>query len=340
MGLKIKKQISYLLKITDKTGIIEHCVIDRANYKEGYCVDDNARALQICLRLKNKYPNLKKVLPIYFSFLKSAFNGKRFYNDLDQKLSWKKITTTRGEHYGRALAALGELIDNNEKESGEAMALFDEVYNLFKKNKVFFLRPVAQVICGLKFYKKEEIEYWADLIVKNYLKEKNNNWKWFESTLSYDIGRIPLSLLIAYQVTKNKKYLEVAIESLDFLTEITFNKKRDCFVFPGNKGWFTKLGKRKIFDQQPLEAGSLVETYSLAFMITKNIKYKELALKAFAWYKKKNIIKANMVDPKTGGIYDGFSNKKINKNQGAESVLAYVLAYDAIKKIDQREPLK
>jgi hypothetical protein len=47
-----------------------------------------------------------------------------------------------------------------------------------------------------------------------------------------------------------------------------------------------------------------------------------------------------MVDPKTGGIYDGFSNKKINKNQGAESVLAYVLAYDAIKKIDQREPLK
>jgi len=333
MGLKIKKQISYLLKITDRTGIIEHCIFDKANYKEGYCVDDNARALQVCLRLRNNHPKLNKVLVIYFTFLKSAFNDNKFYNDIDLKLSWKKIKTNKGEHFGRALAALGELINNKEKKSDEAIILFDKIYNLFKKNKSFFLRPVAQIICGLKFYRKEEIEFWADLIIDKYLKEKNDNWRWFEPILSYDIGRIPLSLLVAYQVTNNKKYLDIAIESLDFLTEVTFSKKHDCFVFPGNKGWFTKSGKRKIFDQQPLEAGSLVEAYSLAFIITRNNKYKELALKAFSWYKKKNIIKADMINPKNGGVYDGFSNKKINKNQGAESILAYIIAYNSLAEI-------
>lgn len=333
MGLK--KHISYLVKITDKIGVIEHCRGDNADYDEGYCVDDNARALQVCLRLKSKYPILKKFFPIYFSFLKSAFDGKKLYNDFDKKNFWKVIRTTNGEHYGRLMAALGELI-NQEKNRDDSL-FFDQLYRIFKKNKKQFLRSVSQLICGLRFYKKEDVSFWADFLVKQYLKEKTNEWRWFEPILSYDIGRIPLSLLIAYQVTKNKKYLEVATESLDFLTKITFNKEQDCFVFPGNRGWFTKSGKRKIYDQQPLEAGSITEVYCLAFKITKNKKYKDLALKAFAWYSGKNILKVKMINKKNGGIYDGFNDKKININQGAESVLAYILAAEALESIKKLE---
>jgi rhamnogalacturonyl hydrolase YesR len=139
--------------------------------------------------------------------------------------------------------------------------------------------------------------------------------------------------LTAYQITNDSKYFDVALESLDFLIEMTFDKKKDYFIFPGNKGWFAKSGDRNIFDQQPIEAGSATEVYSLAFKITKNEKYRKLVIKAFDWFNGKNIMEKNMVDEKTGGIYDGFSKKEVNKNQGAESVLAYLLAYSSFNLI-------
>ena len=335
MKQSIRKQIDYLVKITDKVGLVEHCINNIPNYDEGYCIDDNARALQVCLRFKNEYPVLKNVLPIYFNFLKLAWRNEKYYNDLNKDLVWQEEFFINGEHCGRALSTLGEII-HFDQNYDEAKKMFDQIYGLIKNNDTGYIRVIAQTILGLQYYRQDEIKFWADKLVTKYDSEKTKDWQWFEVILSYDIGRIPLALLTAYQINNNSKYLRVAIESLDFLTELTFNKKRDCFVFPGNKGWFTKSGSRNVFDQQPLEAGSCAEAYSLAYQITKNKKYKNLALKAFAWYSGKNIIKAKMIDPKTGGIYDGFSNKKINKNQGAESILAYLLAYDAIQKINQK----
>lgn len=327
MKPNIKKQIDYLIKITDKIGVIEHCCFDKPDYMEGYCTDDNARALQVCLRFKNEYPILKKVLPIYFGFIKSAIKKEKLFNDLNPDLSWKDDFIINGEHYGRALAALGE---TNNLESKQ---LFERIYSCFIEKKSPYIKVIAQIIWGLKNYQPDDIKIWADAIVLQYTKERTNYWKWFEPLISYDSGRLPTALFTAYQVTKNEQYLGVALESLDFLTNLIFDEKEDCFVFPGNKGWVTKYNNRAIFDQQPIEAGSATEVYSLAFLISKDKKYKDLAMKAFGWYSGKNILKVDMIDKKTGGIYDGFSEEKINKNQGAESILSYLLASKAIESI-------
>lgn len=335
----IKKQIDYLVKITDKIGLIEHCVKNIPDYNEGYCVDDNARALYICLKLRNQYPVLKNVLPIYFNFLKSAWINGKYYNDLNKDLTWEKNFFIGGEHCGRALATLGEMI-YFDQNSDEAKKMFGQIYGLIKSSNTDYIRVIAQTILGLQYYRQDEIKFWTDKLINKYSLEKTNGWRWFEPILSYDIGRISLALLTAYQITKNNKYLKIALESLNFLTKINFDKKNDCFIFPGNKGWFTKSGEKNIFDQQPIEAGSMTEVYSLAFKITKNNKYKDLALKAFAWYSGKNIIKTNMIDSKTGGIYDGFDSKTVNKNQGAESLLSYLSGYISILEIDLIEQLK
>jgi len=324
MNREIKKQIDYLIKTTDKIGIIEHSIFDRPDFVHGYCVDDNARALQVCLRFKKKYPILKKVLPIYFNFLKSAIKEDRIYDDMNLDGTWQEKFEINGEHYGRILAALGEANDTQ---------LFDQAYSLLIKETPRHIRVSAQTILGLKYFRPENIKYWADLIVDQYSEEKTDIWKWFETELSYDLGRMPLALLTAYQAINDSKYFEVAMESLNFLIEMIFDEEKDCFVFPGNKGWITKSGSKNIFDQQPIEAGSATEAYSLAFQITKNEKYRKMAIKAFEWFSGKNIMKANMINKKIGGIYDGFSDSEINKNQGAESVLAYLLAYSSINYI-------
>jgi len=332
MKLKTEKQIEYLLKITDRIGLIEHCKYDQPNYNEGWCVDDNARALQVCLRYKQK--KLDNVKLVYFNFLKSALKKDGLSSDLNKDLSWKKVIGFEGEHCGRALSALGETIKFDKQMASEAKKTFDKIYfKINKNNPVVHFRELAQIIIGLQDYHNNDIEYWADKIVDQYNLKKDSNWKWFEPAITYDNGRIPLSLLVAYQTTKNKKYLNVAIESLDFLTEKIINKKLKCFSFSGNKGWITKDGNRAIFDQQPIEAGSMVEVYVLAYKMTKKRKYKKLAETSMNWYFGKNISNVEMVDQKTGGVFDGLEKNKANLNRGAEALLSYLIAVKEIEKI-------
>lgn len=326
----IKKQVNYLIKITDNIGVIEHCISDHPNYVEGYSVDDNARSLQVCLRFLNQFPELKKVLPVYFNFLKSAIKDGVVYNDLNSDLTWQKNFKINGEHSGRTLAALGEVIGSGLEISSEAKTLFSQIYSRLVINPPSYCRVFAQIILGLKYYQSNDINIWADLLVEKYLKEKTDHWKWFEPIITYDIGRLPLALLTAYDITKNNLYKSTALESLDFLTKETFDQKLGCFVFPGNRGWFTKSGHRHHFDQQPLEAGSITEAYSLAYKITNDKNYQNLATKAFSWYEGNNISKFKMVNSLTGGIYDGFSRQEININQGSESVLSYLLGFYSI----------
>lgn len=229
MELNTKKQIEYLLKITDKVGLVEHCVYHEPNYIEGWCVDDNARALQVCLRYKDL--NLDEVKPIYFSFLEQALRNDDFYDDMNQDLTWKEGFEPGGEHCGRTLVALGEIIKFDPKLKKKAIIMFDQIYELVKNNQNYWTRVMAHTILGLQYYKKEEINFWAKKLLKKYLIEKTKDWKWFDQEMTYDNGRVPKSLLVAYQQTKNNKYLEIAIESLDFLTEITFDKKENVFRF-------------------------------------------------------------------------------------------------------------
>lgn len=332
MKLKTEKQIDYLVKITDKVGLIEHCRLDEPNYDEGWCVDDNARALQLCLRYKNL--KLENVKNIYFNFLKSALKNNGFYDDLNNDLTWKENFEVGGEHCGRALAALGEIINSDQNLAKEAKQMFDQIYLYVKKNITLHTRALAQTILGLQYYRTNEIVFLAEMLVDKYNKETDNKWQWFEPEISYDSGRLPMSMLVAYQKTEKERYFNVAIESLSFLTKLTFDKKNNCFSFSGNNGWFTKSGGRSVFGQQPIEAGSMVEVYMLAYEVTKNKKYINLAMKAFDWFLGKNVLGLSLINEKTGGVYDGLEKEGVNLNQGAESVLSYLIAAKEMEKLD------
>ena len=195
-------------------------------------------------------------------------------------------------------------------------------------------RGWAQAIGACRFAAKEfqkSVAVLADRLYDLYQKNRTDDWKWFEEEMTYDNGRLSMGLFWAYDISKNKKYLDVARESLDFLIDTCWDKKNDCFSFPGNKGWYSKSGLRSIYDQQPVEAGSMVESCCLAYEITKERKYADFAIKAMEWYLGRNIEKAMMYDENSGGIYDGLGDNFVNHNQGAESILSYLLAFDALQ---------
>src|SRR5690606_11951602 len=63
--------LAHVKRLTDDTGIIQHAKYGIPNLKEGYCLDDNARALIMALMAyeEDKNPQVFKLLPIYLSYI-------------------------------------------------------------------------------------------------------------------------------------------------------------------------------------------------------------------------------------------------------------------------------
>jgi len=337
-------KVDYLFRLTDKIGIIEHSVGSVPDKSHGYTVDDNARALQVCLRLSKNYPKLNRLTEIYFKFLISAANEKGFFNDLSADLVWEQPFDFRGEHFGRAMYALAETAneDMDEKRKKTADLIFQQMSDLI--DLTLSQRTLANLIAAFYYRQKaaknfseikEKTKKLADFLVQKKQSFSDSSWHWFEEILSYDNGRLPSALIYAYKILGEELYLKVALETLDFFLETTFDRQKNCFSFPGNKGWFTKNGKRALYGQQPIEAGSTVETCCLAFEVTGEEKYYLFAKKAFLWYHGENILGISLIDEETHGVKDGIDPAGVNQNQGAESILSYLIAYDSLKKVQQ-----
>jgi len=195
-------------------------------------------------------------------------------------------------------------------------------------------RAVAFTILGLHGYQRgfpedenvqDNIRRFANHLTDLYRIEATDDWRWFEPYLTYANPRLPQALFTAYAATGESNYLQVAKDSLDFLIEIQIID--DVFIPVGSKGWFKRNGRRALYDQQPLEASCMVEAALTALNSTGDENYRRTALTAFDWYHGRNTKKVRIYNEKTGTCYDGITEKGLNQNQGAESILSYYLAY-------------
>ena len=135
---------------------------------------------------------------------------------------------------------------------------------------------------------------------------------------------MPEALFFCYKTTKDDKYLIIAKESLDFLIFISF--KDGKFAPIGQNGWYHKNGHNASYDQQPVDAASMVQTLSVAYDITKENRYMKLAIETFYWFLGKNSLNQEVYNNLTGGCHDGIGEYSLNMNQGAESSVSYLLA--------------
>src|SRR5690606_16934958 len=146
-----------------------------------------------------------------------------------------------------------------------------------------------------------------------------------ESLLAYDNGIIPLALLHASQVLDNKKFKEIAFESMRFLTSHTL--KDGYLSVIGNRQWFVKDKERSIYAQQPIDAMAMVLMYHHAFVIIGDCGYLENLFTAFMWFLGEYDLRMSLYDFETKGCCDGFEDYGVNRNQGAESSLAYLISH-------------
>lgn len=328
--------LTHIRRLTDDTGIIQHAKFGIPNLKEGYCLDDNARALLMVLMAyrQKKDPMALELLPIYLSYIHYLQNQDgTFRNFLSFKRDYLDEVGSE-DSFGRAVWALGYLLGNSPNDAyyqSGRMIFFDAAKNF---NKLKSLRGIANAIIGVCYYlrtKKSDdsmIEILRELvyrIIDQYDDENSPDWHWYEPILSYDLGILPLSLFHAYEFLPEDKILDTAIESMNFLTSI--NLKDGFLTLIGNQKWYRRGGERAFYAQQPVDAMALVLMYYQAFIVTKNKEYLNLMFTSFMWFLGENDLRMTLYDFETQGCCDGIERYGINRNQGAESSLAYLISH-------------
>ena len=329
-----KIKLNHLLNLTDNTGIIQHAKHSLPNRFSGYCIDDNARALIAASLYYNKTKNkeILRLVNTYLSFLYHAQKKDGYFKDdmsYDKKFN---INKSSEDSFGRVIWACGILVNSKIQDDLKDTAKF--IFDNAIKNidSIESLRAQAFSLIGMYNYHKgyndknilDKITSISDKLVERYNHCSSKEWRWFEDSLTYSNGKIPEALFLAYDITKNDKYLKVAEESLNFLSSLVILNKK--LVLIGHNGWYNQNGKRAFYDQQPVNASSMVETYVTAYEVTGNKEYYKKAALAYNWFLGRNSLGQMIYDEATGGCYDGLLPNCVNLNQGAESTICHLLA--------------
>ena len=238
------------------------------------------------------------------------------------------------DSFGRAIWALGYLIDNapNDSYFQTGRLLFLNASGNFEKLQS--IRAIANSMVGISYYLRrhpsdesmnEVFKRLTNVLIKHYEENKSPDWKWFEPLLAYDNGILPLALLHSAEMFKDDKTSKIALETMNFLTEITL--KDGYLSIIGNEDWYKKDGERSMFAQQPVDALAMILMYHQAFRLTKNKAYLKKLFACFMWFLGENDLRMSLFDFETSGCCDGFESYGVNRNQGAESSLAYLISH-------------
>jgi len=341
--------LSHIKRLTDSTGILQHARYNIPDYHHGYCLDDNARALLVMNMVyeRQKEPDAINLMSTYLSYINYMQNPDgsfRNFLSYDHKYLDKKSSE---DAFGRTMWALGFLLAHPPNDASFQIAhrLFDSSVSLFQQLNSW--RGIANTLLGINYYLKRfpwdegmvtTMAELADKLTNAYEKESSPDWQWFEPILTYDNGLMPAALFCTYEKTEQEKYLKVAEESMNFLESVIF--KGDHIALIGNEGWYRKGEKRARFSQQPIDAMAMVLMYEKAYLVTENKKdYLHKMFTSFMWFLGENDLRLPLYDYETKGCCDGLEKKGVNRNQGAESTLAYLLAHLIVLEAFEKEKI-
>ena len=326
--------LDHLFRLTDSTGIVQHARHHLPYYEEGYCTDDNARALiltQILQEAGLKDPKLTRTADNYCAFINHAYTHdyRRFRNFMSYDRRWLEEVGS-DDSTGRTIWALGTCIGRSTHRNtvSWAMNMLENV--LSGVSSMTSPRAWAFSLLGIHEYQKK---FNDDRLAKNiqrqlldklmfrYTETATEDWPWFENALTYDNAILAHALLRS----GNERLVETGLASLRWLIDLQ-TSPYGHFQPIGSNGFYTKGFPRAFFDQQPLEAQSTVSACLAAFEVTGDEEWYRTAIRVFKWFSGFNDLGLPLYDQQTGGCRDGLHIDRVNQNQGAESTLSYLIA--------------
>ena len=330
--------LDHLYHMTDSTGIFQHASFTAPNLSEGYCTDDNARALILAVFLGQLEEAPKRVPALattYAAFLNDAFDPKiaRFHNFLSSDRRWLDQQGSEDCH-GRAIWALGTAVGRSPH--GRSRMTAEQLFTQALPTVTRFTSPRAWAfsLIGIHEYlgrrkgdrlAKDVREELTGRLMTIFDKVAEPGWTWFEEGLTYDNAKLAHALLVSGRATGQRRVYERGIQTLRWLVKVQTSRHGQLRPI-GSNGFYKRNGARADFDQQPIEAQTTVSACLEAYRATADPWWYEQAQRAFDWFLGWNDLGLELYARQTGGCRDGLHADRSNENQGAESMLAFLLS--------------
>ena len=341
-----RMNLEHLQRISDSSGIIQHACYSIPNHHEGYCTDDNARALILTVLLEElgtDSQELHSLASTYAAFLNYAFNEetRRFRNFLGFDRRWLEEDGS-DDSQGRAVWALGTCVGRSRRRGFQAWAM-----ELFPKalpacEETTSPRTWALALLGVHEYLRrmsgdrvvsQTGERLAEKLVDLYDQVATDDWPWFEDIVAYNNAKLSHALILSGCWNDNPRITQIGVESLRWLCGKQLSPE-GRFRPIGCKGFFRRHGSAAVYDQQAIEAHAMVSAAIAAYYVVKEPFWYEQAHLAFDWFLGRNDLGLPIYNATTGGCYDGLAEHQVNENQGAESTLAFLLSLAEMQRLE------
>jgi hypothetical protein len=328
--------LRHLRRMTSRAGLWQHARGASPNRLFGLCTDDNARAL-IAMVMHYALLEDQSVLPLierYLVFLEEAFDPATlwFRNFRSRDGDWLAASDHEDAH-GRALWSLAVLLDTGQPRDYVARA--EHLFNLGLNRATCFKYPrpwaFAILACDHALHAGADqslirgcLLIFARRLHENLRANTHGRWFWFEDRITYANACLPHALARAGVILDDAGMVRDAMTALRWLIQKQI-KGDGVLTFVGNEGWMTQSGHRASFDQQPIEAMCLVQAASAVAEIENAAEWQGIVGRCHAWFLGGNDLGLPMIDPATGGCFDGLTPSGVNINQGAESLVGWLV---------------
>jgi glycosyltransferase involved in cell wall biosynthesis len=331
--------LRHVRALTDDTGILQHAVFSIARYEDGYCLDDNARALLLMTLLEEAGTDdpvaVRALASRYLAFVSHAFDRSsgRFRNLLSYARHWLEVQGSEDSH-GRAIWALGAVVGRASDPGRHSLA--GELFHAAMPAAPTFTSPRAwaYVLLGIEEYLRafqgdstvERLrEDLATRLFGLFQRTSTPEWAWFEDSVTYCNARLSQALIVSGTRMHRTEIVDAGLRSLDWLVSLQVSHEGD-FAPIGCNGFLSRGGAAAAFDQQPVEACTVTSACLAAHGLTGDARWMERGTRAFEWFLGQNNLQQWLYDASTGGCRDGLHADRTNRNQGAEATLSFLLA--------------
>jgi hypothetical protein len=331
--------LRHIKTLTDDTGILQHAIFSVPRYEDGYCIDDNARALLFATLAEevgtDDRATTSALSSRYLAFISHAFNREtsRFRNFMDFSRNWIEASGSEDSH-GRTIWALGAVVGRANEPGRKSLAgqLFRDALPAIRNFQS--PRACAFGLLGIGEYMRafegdREVEALqrslARQLLSRFPRSADKVWPWCEDGLTYENARLPQALIVSGQALGDEELVRSGVDALKWLSKIQVSENGN-FSPVGSNGFFRRGMTKARFDQQPVEACATVAACLDAWRATGDEMWARDMWHTFSWFLGENDINAPLYDPLTGGCRDGLHSDSANENQGAESTLSFLLA--------------
>ncbi|HEY7937901.1 MAG TPA: hypothetical protein VID26_12335 [Candidatus Limnocylindrales bacterium] len=332
---------THLDELTGSFGIYQHARGRLPDPGQGYCTDDVARAAVVDILHGRQLgrPAVAETLDRSIQFLAGAVVAKtsRMRNFRDDDGNWLEREGSPDAH-ARAVQALGVISGDpvDDAASRAASDLLDEILPV--SLELTGLRPWAHVVLGCIAASAGRRPHGSARIVLEELTGRLHDafeatdaeWPWPEPQVTYENAILAQALVEGGQRLGYPAMVDRGLATLDWLLNQQVSASGHLELI-GNQGWWPHGQEPAQFDQQPIDAASIVEACAAAWRVTGQPAWLTEMERAYGWFLGANALGISVAEPDRGGCGDGLSSVGVNANQGAESTLAWLTAVECVR---------